>query len=188
MSIDHEIKHRPNSLLYISGGARSGKSRYAEQRALNLSGPHSYIATCPALDDEMVARIDRHQQRRADQGWQTLEEPVNLVAALDAVCASRVVLIDCMTLWINNLLYQAETNEKTIDEEAIHSLTLQVIHAARHQQRTVIFVSNELGMGIVPDNALSRHYRDLIGRCNQTLATHADEAVFMVSGLPLFLK
>ena len=80
----------PNSLLYISGGARSGKSHYAEQRALALTGPRSYIATCPVLDDEMAARIDRHQQRRADQGWQTIEESVDLVAALEATHDSRV--------------------------------------------------------------------------------------------------
>nr|WP_320050013.1 bifunctional adenosylcobinamide kinase/adenosylcobinamide-phosphate guanylyltransferase [uncultured Desulfuromonas sp.] len=178
----------PNSLLYISGGARSGKSHYAEQRALAQSGPRSYIATCPRLDDEMAARIDRHQQRRADQGWQTIEEPVDLVAALEATHDSRVVLVDCVTLWINNLLYAAETEHQTVDEDAIHRLTLHVIEAARQGERTVIFVSNELGMGIVPADALSRHYRDLVGRCNQTLATHADEAVFMVSGLPLALK
>ncbi len=177
-----------NHLLYISGGARSGKSRYAEQRALALTGPRRYIATCPAIDDEMAARIDRHQQRRNGQGWQTIEEPVDLVAALDASRDSAVVLIDCVTLWINNLLYVAETEQQTLDEDAIHRLTLQMIDAARQGQRTVIFVSNELGMGIVPADALSRHYRDLIGRCNQTLAAHADEAVFLVSGLPLSLK
>ena len=178
----------PNSLLYISGGARSGKSLYAEQRALALAGPRSYIATCPVLDDEMAARIDRHQQRRADQGWQTIEEPVDLVAALEVTHDSRVVLVDCVTLWINNLLYAAETEHQTLDEDTIHRLTLQVIDAARQGERTVILVSNELGMGIVPADALSRHYRDLVGRCNQTLAAHADEAVLMVSGLPLALK
>lgn len=177
-----------NHILYVSGGARSGKSRYAEQRALALTGPRSYIATCPVLDDEMATRIDRHQQRRADQGWQTIEEPADLVAALEATHDSCVVLVDCVTLWINNLLYAAETEHQTLDEDAIHRLTLQVIDAARQGRRTVIFVSNELGMGIVPADALSRHYRDLIGRCNQTLAAHADEAVFLVSGLPLSLK
>ncbi|MCK9173107.1 MAG: bifunctional adenosylcobinamide kinase/adenosylcobinamide-phosphate guanylyltransferase, partial [Desulfuromonas thiophila] len=98
-----------NHILYVSGGARSGKSRYAEQRALALTGPRSYIATCPVLDDEMATRIDRHQQRRADQGWQTIEEPADLVAALEATHDSCVVLVDCVTLWINNLLYAAET-------------------------------------------------------------------------------
>ncbi len=178
----------PNSLLYISGGARSGKSLYAEQRALALAGPRSYIATCPVLDDEMAARIDRHQQRRADQGWQTIEEPVDLVAALEVTHDSRVVLVDCVTLWINNLLYAAGTEHQTLDEDTIHRLTLQVIDAARQGERTVILVSNELGMGIVRRMP-----------CLATTATwsvvaikpwpaHADEAVLMVSGLPLALK
>ncbi|EAT15781.1 bifunctional adenosylcobinamide kinase/adenosylcobinamide-phosphate guanylyltransferase [Desulfuromonas acetoxidans] len=177
-----------NHLLYISGGARSGKSRYAEQRALALAGPRSYIATCPIIDDEMATRIDRHRQRRDGQGWHTIEEPQDLTAALQTTRDSRVVLVDCITLWINNLLYAAETELNTIDEGAIQALTLQMIDAARQGERTVIFVSNELGMGIVPAETLSRHYRDLVGRCNQTLAAHADEAVFMVSGLPLTLK
>jgi len=177
-----------NHLLYISGGARSGKSRYAEQRALALAGPRSYIATCPIIDDEMATRIDRHRQRRDGQGWHTIEEPQDLTAALQTTRDSRVVLVDCITLWINNLLYAAETELNTIDEGAIQTLTLQMIDAARQGERTVIFVSNELGMGIVPAETLSRHYRDLVGRCNQTLAAHADEAVFMVSGLPLTLK
>ncbi|WP_321533190.1 bifunctional adenosylcobinamide kinase/adenosylcobinamide-phosphate guanylyltransferase [uncultured Desulfuromonas sp.] len=177
-----------NHLLYISGGARSGKSRYAEQRALALAGPRSYIATCPIIDDEMATRIDRHRQRRDGQGWHTIEEPQDLTAALQTTRDSRVVLVDCITLWINNLLYAAETELNTVDEDAIQALTLQMIDAARQGKRTVIFVSNELGMGIVPAETLSRHYRDLVGRCNQTLAAHADEAVFMVSGLPLTLK
>lgn len=177
-----------NHLLYISGGARSGKSRYAEQRALALAGPRSYIATCPIIDDEMATRIDHHRQRRDGQGWHTIEEPQDLTAALQTTRDSRVVLVDCITLWINNLLYAAETELNTVDEGAIQALTLQMIDAARQGERTVIFVSNELGMGIVPAAPLSRHYRDLVGRCNQTLAAHADEAVFMVSGLPLTLK
>jgi len=177
-----------NHLLYISGGTRSGKSRYAEQRALALAGPRSYIATCPIIDDEMATRIDRHRQRRDGQGWHTIEEPQDLTAALQTTRDSRVVLVDCITLWINNLLYAAETELNTVDEDTIQALTLQMIDAARQGERTVIFVSNELGMGIVPAETLSRHYRDLVGRCNQTLAAHADEAVFMVSGLPLTLK
>ncbi|MCA1797806.1 MAG: bifunctional adenosylcobinamide kinase/adenosylcobinamide-phosphate guanylyltransferase, partial [Geobacteraceae bacterium] len=160
----------PNHMLYISGGARSGKSSYAEQRALSLSGPRSYIATCPVLDAEMAVRIERHQQRRADQNWHTIEEATRLATALKDTRDSRVVLVDCITLWINNLLYRAEKHCESLDEDAIYNLTREVINATRQGERTVIFVSNELGMGIVPDNALSRHYRDLVGRCNQILA------------------
>jgi adenosylcobinamide kinase/adenosylcobinamide-phosphate guanylyltransferase len=177
-----------NRLIYISGGARSGKSSYAEQRARALEGPHTYIATCPVLDDEMAARIERHRQRRAGTGWCTLEEPTELATALSATRDSGVVLVDCITLWINNLLYQAKTRGEDLSEEWMHTAAHKVIDSARLGARTVIFVSNELGMGIVPADALSRHYRDLVGRCNQVLAAHADEAVFMVSGLPLTLK
>ncbi|MDY0184385.1 MAG: bifunctional adenosylcobinamide kinase/adenosylcobinamide-phosphate guanylyltransferase [Desulfuromonadaceae bacterium] len=178
--------HLQQHLLYISGGARSGKSCYAEQRALALPGPRSYIATCPILDAEMEARIAIHRKQRAGLGWHTLEEPVDLCGALNATRSSSVVLVDCVTLWINNLLYADATEE--LDEAWMEVTTLDVIEAARSTERTVIFVSNELGMGIVPANPLSRRYRDLVGRCNQTLAAHADEAVFMVSGLPLSLK
>ncbi|MDY0211719.1 MAG: bifunctional adenosylcobinamide kinase/adenosylcobinamide-phosphate guanylyltransferase [Desulfuromonadaceae bacterium] len=182
------LQRLPQHLLYISGGARSGKSRYAEQRALALPGPRSYIATCPILDSEMEARIALHQQQRAGQGWHTIEEPVDLCGALNATHNSAVVLVDCVTLWINNLMYAADSRQEELDEAWMNATTRYVIEAARSAERTVIFVSNELGMGIVPPNALSRRYRDLVGRCNQTLATHADEAVFMVSGLPLLLK
>lgn len=181
-------KSLSNHLLYISGGARSGKSSYAEQRALSLAGPHTYVATCPVLDEEMVARIELHRQRRAGDGWHTVEEPTNLATALSTIQDGGVVLVDCITLWINNLLYQADINNKSLSENWIQTTTENLIDAARRGKHTVIFVSNELGMGIVPADALSRNYRDLVGRCNQVLAAHADEAVFMVSGLPLTLK
>lgn len=185
------LKHLPHLprlpyLLYVSGGARSGKSSYAEQRALALPGPRSYIATCPILDVEMEARIAIHRQQRTAHEWYTIEEPVDLCGALNATRSSAVVLVDCVTLWINNLLY-ADTEEK-LDESWMERTALDVIKAARSTERTVIFVSNELGMGIVPAQALSRRYRDLVGRCNQVLAAHANEAVFMLSGLPLSLK
>ena len=181
-------KSSGNHLLYISGGARSGKSSYAEQRALSLAGPRTYIATCPVLDEEMAARIELHRQRRAGNCWHTVEEPTELATALSTTQGSGVVLVDCITLWINNLLYQADTKSKPLSEDWMQTTTENVIDAARRGKRTVIFVSNELGMGIVPADGLSRNYRDLVGRCNQVLAAHADEAVFMVSGLPLTLK
>ncbi len=94
----------PNHLLYISGGARCGKSHYAEERALVLDEPRTYIATCPVIDDEMAARIELHRQHRADKGWHTVEEPIELATALSTTCDSGVVLVDCVTLWINKLL------------------------------------------------------------------------------------
>lgn len=177
-----------NHILYISGGSRSGKSRYAEQRAEAISGRRSYIATCPVIDDEMDARIALHRQQRAGKGWLTIEEPVQLASALRECRDSDVVLVDCLTLWINNLLYHAEQQRQTLDETEIEALCHEVVDAARLGQRTTIFVTNELGMGLVPADKTSRLYRDLVGRCNQTLAALADEAVFVVSGCPLTLK
>lgn len=177
-----------NHILYISGGSRSGKSRYAEQRAAAIPGPRTYIATCPVIDNEMAARIELHRQQRAGQGWITIEEPLNLPLALRDCQNNAVVLVDCITLWINNLLYTAGQRQQELTEEQIAEHTRQVIAAARLGARTVIFVTNELGMGLVPADAVSRRYRDLIGRSNQLLAAAADEVVFMVSGLPLQIK
>lgn len=177
-----------NRIIYISGGSRSGKSYHAEQLATKISGKRSYIATCPVIDAEMDARIAKHQQQRSGKGWATVEEPLNLAQALTDTTDSQVVLVDCLTLWINNLLYEAECINQTVTEEQIVSYCQQVITAARSGERTIIFVTNELGMGIVPADAISRLYRDLVGRCNQTIAAQADEVIFMVSGIPLIIK
>lgn len=181
-------KNMNNRLIYISGGSRSGKSRYAEQRALELLGPRTYIATCPMIDEEMDERISCHRSRREAHGWLTLEEPLALAQALHDCLDSSVVLVDCLTLWINNLLYNAQQEQADISEEDIDAFCVEVVEASRQGERTVIFVTNELGMGLVPADYTSRHYRDLVGRCNQTLASLADEAVFVVSGCPLILK
>jgi len=181
-------KNSRNNIIFISGGSRSGKSRYAEQRAESLAGKRSYIATCPIIDAEMDGRIALHQQRREGKGWLTVEEPLDLAQALTDTADSAVVLVDCLTLWINNLLYEADCQDQTLTEDHIVRSCQQVIEACMAGNRTIIFVTNELGMGIVPADAISRLYRDLVGRCNQTLAAQADEVVLMVSGLPLFLK
>ncbi|TRO77833.1 bifunctional adenosylcobinamide kinase/adenosylcobinamide-phosphate guanylyltransferase [Trichloromonas acetexigens] len=175
-------------LIYISGGSRSGKSRYAELRAVQLPGPRTYIATCPAIDDEMDERIARHRRQREKYDWLTLEEPLELARVLGECRDSSVVLVDCLTLWINNLLYRAQQSNKKITEKDIATLCTEVAVAASQGERTVIFVTNELGMGLVPADPVSRLYRDLVGRCNQTIVALADEAVFIVSGCPIFLK
>jgi len=181
-------QHPDNRIIFVSGGSRSGKSRYAEQRAAALSGPRSYIATCPVIDEELEQRIAHHRRQRADQDWHTIEEPVDLLRALHDCRDSAVVLVDCLTLWINNLLYAAQERQQELGEEQIAELCRQLADAARQGARTVIFVTNELGMGLVPADRGSRLYRDLVGRCNQTLAARADEVVFMVSGCPLQLR
>lgn len=181
-------QHSKSRLIFVSGGSRSGKSHYAEMRAAKLSGQRTYIATCPIIDDEMRQRIAKHRQERSGQGWMTVEEPVELIQALRNCHESSVVLVDCLTLWINNLLYHAESRQETVCEEDVADLCRQVAEVGREGERTIIFVTNELGMGLVPADKTSRLYRDLVGRCNQTLAALADEVVFVVSGHPLILK
>ena len=177
-----------NKLIYVSGGCRSGKSRYAQQRAETVPGRRAYLATCPQIDAEMEQRIVAHQQQRAGKGWETIEAPLDLAGAVEQARNFDILLIDCLTLWVNNLLYEAEQKGTILTEEMISHRGIELVDACRQTHQTTIVVSNELGMGLVPDNPVSRHYRDCLGRCNQTLATRADEVVFMVSGLPLFLK
>jgi len=182
------VNQKMGYVVYVSGGCRSGKSAYAQQLAESLPGCRGYIATCPVIDPEMDERIARHQQDRRGRGWQTIEAPLALAKAIRSASEFDVLLVDCLTLWVNNLLYEAEQQEKNLSEDKMHALCDELISACREQGKTVIFVSNELGMGLVPAESVSRRYRDLIGRCNQAVAHAADEAVFLVSGLPLKLK
>ncbi len=177
-----------NNLIYISGGCRSGKSDYAQNLAESLPGKRAYLATCPQIDTEMDQRIERHQQQRLNRGWQTIESPLNLAEAIARAHEYDVILIDCLTLWVNNLLYAGEQRGEIITEQMIGEQCVALIDVCRQRQQTIIFVSNELGMGLVPADAVSRRYRDCLGRCNQVIAKLADEAIFMVSGLPLILK
>lgn len=177
-----------NNLIYISGGCRSGKSDYAQTLAESLPGKRAYIATCPRIDAEMDLRIANHQQQRVDRDWKTLEVPIDLAEAITQAQEFDVILIDCLTLWINNILYDAEKSGAKITEQIISDRCAELINGCRKNGQTIIFVSNELGMGLVPADAVSRHYRDCLGRCNQAIAKQADEAVFMVSGIPIFLK
>jgi len=159
------------------GGARSGKSRFAEELA-ERSGPlRTYIATAEAFDGEMQSRIDKHRARRGE-GWQTIEAPLALSETL-AACGSPVVLIDCLTLWISNLMFR----DRDVASE-INLLCAALERASGH----VILVSNEVGMGIVPENALSRGFRDMQGLANQKVAAVADAVYFVAAGLPLTLK
>lgn len=165
--------------LLVLGGARSGKSRYAQARAESLTGDLVYVATAQALDDEMEDRIARH---RADRGprWSTLDVPLDLPAAIDAEAApGRVLLVDCLTLWTSNLLF----DDRDLDAE-----TAALAAAVAAANGPVILVANEVGLGIVPDNALARRFRDAAGRLNQAIAAMADEVQFVAAGLPLRLK
>lgn len=177
-----------NNLIYISGGCRSGKSDYAQNLAESMPGRRAYLATCPLIDGEMEQRIAHHQQQRIDRHWETIEAPLDLTGAVDQAKDFDVLLIDCLTLWINNLFYEAEKIGELPTEQLISEQCTELVNVCRKRKQTIIFVSNELGMGLVPADSVSRRYRDCLGRCNQTIARLADEAIFMVSGIPLTLK
>lgn len=167
-----------STIIYISGGARSGKSRYAQNLAESLSPRPIYLATAQALDSEMQQRIVRHQQDR-DARWQNVEEPLDLTGTLRRHDGKgRVILIDCLTLWLSNIMF---ADHDISEQRTALCALLPTLRA------TLIFVSNEVGMGIVPDNALSRSFRDEAGRLNQDIAALSHQAYFMVSGLPLRL-
>lgn len=187
-------------LILITGGSRSGKSTFAQQLAESLSQTRKYIATCPIIDGELADRIEKHRRDRQDRQWQTIEEEIDLVGALGRGARESlgkregkklpegVILVDCLTLWINNLLYQAEKRGASLSEADIVAASQEVLQAARLHGNIVIFVGNEVGMGIVPDHFSGRLFRDLAGRCNQVFAGEADAVVFMVSGIPMWIK
>lgn len=175
-------------LLLVTGGARSGKSAYAQQRAEELSGEKFFLATCPVVDDEMQERIVRHQAQRLPSIWQTIEEETAIGEVIQNLPASSVCLLDCLTLWINNLMHQNHINKKAFKEDDAVNYTNQFIAAASNYSGTLICVTNEVGLGVVPDNHLARLYRDCVGRCNRLIGAAADEVVMISCGLPLWLK
>lgn len=165
--------------LLVLGGARSGKSRYAEARIRSASASPVYIATAQAYDDEMVERIARHREDRGG-GWRTVEAPLDLPATIEAERGGgTAVLVDCLTLWTSNLLL--------VDRD-IDDATGRLLAAIRAHGEPLVLVSNEVGLGIVPDNALARRFRDAAGRINQAVAAAVDEVQFIAAGLPLRLK
>lgn len=167
------------SRLLVLGGARSGKSRFAQARAESLPGPPVYIATAEAWDDEMRDRIARHRADRGGQ-WATVDAPLDLPEAITMRSGSgHVLLVDCLTLWATNLLLAERDAEAATD-----ALCAAVAGFDGH----LILVANEVGLGIVPDNALSRRFRDVAGVMNQRVAAAAGEVVFVAAGLPLRLK
>jgi adenosylcobinamide kinase / adenosylcobinamide-phosphate guanylyltransferase len=166
-------------LTLILGGARSGKSRHAESLiTASASPPWVYVATAQALDAEMTERIAHHRARRG-AGWQTIEAPHDLAGAIDNAPLDAALLVDCLTLWLTNrMLAEADVDADTA--------ALEAALARRHAP--AVLVSNEVGSGVVPDNALARRFADLQGRLNQRIAGSADRVVLVVAGLPLTLK
>lgn len=174
-------------LILITGGARSGKSSYALKVAEKISKKRVFIATCPQLDSEMSARIRRHTEERNGRGWKTIEEEINLDGLFpERVQGMGVVLIDCVTLWVNNILYML--GEENVDDCKIKELCSLWLDKIMAYPGTVICVTNEVGLGVVPENTLARKYRDLVGTCNQLLGKNADEVVLVSCGIPLSIK
>ncbi len=177
-------------LILVLGGARSGKSTYAQNMALEMGGPHVlYVATAQAFDDEMRARIAAHRAERP-AGWRTLEAP-SLAASWtpDVLGDAQVVLLDCVTLLASNAVLSAGDEPSTQEgEAAVAKEIAALLTAYRAGEASWIVVSNEVGLGLVPPYPLGRVYRDALGRANQALAAIADRVVFMVAGLPLRIK
>ncbi len=165
-------------VILITGGARSGKSTRAEARARAFAGKPVYIATAEAFDHEMRERIAKHRARRG-QDWIEHETPLELVAALNATDGGGARLIDCLTIWLSNLMHEGRDWAKE---------AARLAEALRPQHSPVVLVTNEVGSGIVPDNALAREFRDAAGLVNQMIARTADEVEFVVAGLPMRVK
>jgi adenosylcobinamide kinase/adenosylcobinamide-phosphate guanylyltransferase len=166
-------------LVLVLGGARSGKSRYAESRVRAIAGPRAqilYVATAQANDGEMAARIAHHRERRG-AGWRTLEAPLALAPLLARETAPA--LVDCLTLWLTNLM---------LADRDIAAETARLCEVLGNRRAPVVLVSNEVGLGIVPDNKLAREFRDHAGRLHQALGEIATDVVFVAAGLPLALK
>jgi adenosylcobinamide kinase/adenosylcobinamide-phosphate guanylyltransferase len=167
-----------DEITLILGGARSGKSRHAESLITAGPPPWLYVATAEPLDDEMLARIAEHRARRG-AGWRDVEAPRDLAGVLSEIPSGTAVLVDCLTLWLSNLMLAgAEIDAETERLDAVLA----------RSAAPVVLVSNEVGSGIVSDNALARRFRDAQGRLNQRIAARADRVVLMVAGLPLVVK
>ncbi|WP_435050896.1 bifunctional adenosylcobinamide kinase/adenosylcobinamide-phosphate guanylyltransferase [Desulfoscipio gibsoniae] len=178
-------------IVLVIGGARSGKSSLAEKLAAVPGKDVIYVATAGVHDDEMAERVKQHRLRRPD-GWRTVEETHMLAGVLLSLHPGAVVLIDCLTLWMSNLLLDdhiprpgAGISEK---ENYIIAQAREIVDVARDKQLTLVMVSNEVGCGLVPEHELGRVYRDIAGRVNQLLAELSDRVFYVVAGMPLELK
>jgi adenosylcobinamide kinase/adenosylcobinamide-phosphate guanylyltransferase len=167
---------------FITGGARSGKSAFAEKLANSHAGRRAFIATAQALDPEMAARIEKHRKDRGN-AWDTFEEPLAIAELLKKLSSAYdVVLLDCLTLWLSNVMAH------TAGDGAVTSRSEELVMTIKDFGGVCIVVSNEVGLGIVPDNPLARKFRDFAGMLNQKVAQAADEAYFIAAGMPVKIK
>lgn len=172
-----------HEIIFVTGGARSGKSTFAYNLANSMNSPRAYIATAEPLDEEMIDRIKRHRKERG-AGWDTIEEPVDLAGVFNRINRKYIViLLDCVTLWISNLLHLYENDEKKVMDDIE-----KLINGCIEMDSCLIVVSNEVGMGIVPENRMARLFRDISGKTNQMLANIASSVYLTISGLPVKIK
>ena len=175
-------------LILVTGGCRSGKSDFARRLVEDVDGERYFLATSPVLDEETADRVRRHREERDGSEWHTIEEEVEVARALAAAPPQAAVLLDCLTLWVNNLMYRGESSGGWPDEDTVAARAAELAAAARNRDGLFVAVTNEVGLGVVPENAAARRFRDLAGRVNQTLAAASDEAYFLISGLARRIK
>jgi len=176
-------------MILLLGGARAGKSTYAMRLAQDGERTSvdevCFIATAQGLDEDMTKRIARHRAERSPH-WRTIEEPCQIDEALRQASEARIVIVDCLTLFVSNWLMRHEDEHEC--EQFVRRITRNFLELTRTRQQTIICVSNEVGLGVVPDTNLGRVFRDLLGRVNQEFAAAADEVYLLIAGLPLQLK
>lgn len=166
-------------IVFVTGGARSGKSSFVLSLASKLPGKKAFIATAEPLDEEMRGRIERHKKERNAASWKTFEEPNSAAERLEKLKGYDAVVLDCLTLWLSNVLRRGK---------GVKSEIKKLLSAIKSFDKNLYIVSNEVGMGIVPDNAAAREFRDLSGRLNREVARAADEVYIIVSGMPVKVK
>ena len=182
-----------STIILCSGGARSGKSEFAEQLALSLKGRKAYVATGQAFDDEMKDRIKKHQMRRGKE-WITFEIPLHLHKNWEQIKnVSDVILIDCLTMFTSNHVFahgdiNTQEDSNRIESIILEELLLLLQEINNSNDKTVIFVTNEIGLGIVPENKLARYFRDITGRVNREVASAANKMYLTISGVTIELK
>jgi len=176
------------NITFVIGGARSGKSSFALREASKMQGQKAYMATAEALDREMKERIAKHKEERGTD-WETCEEPVKIAETLKGIRDKyTVIVIDCLTLWLSNLVCNNVDCKKGIDDFIGVLRNVRAIHESPLPDSKLFIVSNEVGMGIVPDNELARRFRDFAGYLNQQVAGIADEVYLVTAGVPLKIK
>jgi len=177
------------NLILVVGGSRSGKSEYARRLAESLAGPRLFLATSAPLDEEMRERIAAHRSVRSASLWDTAEVYEDILPFLKKAGRKySVVLVDCLTLWLSTLMRNEFERGGELTEKEMSARCSDLALFCRQEFGSVLFVSNEVGMGIVPENAVARRFRDLAGRCNQVMAAFADEVFLLTCGLPIRVK